>query len=675
MKVFILILVMVYITTILPIQASLAKPGCQERCGNLTITYPFGIGPGCYLNKSFEVFCKGSSSSQSLSSLQFLYNLEMPILDISMETVRVLDRPNLVCSYHSFTSIRRTVRLQPHFTYSHHRNIYVAVGCDIAATFHVAGTTSDNVVGCSSLCLMQSLDGFGTCMGINGCCEKYLPTETAAYTFLVGNIKSSSTCIGAFVIEKDYHRPLFNRWEDIHNFPVVLNWVIDFGTCQQAYKREGSLCGQNSYCVDTTKGHGYNCRCLEGYKGNPYLPDGCKDTNECQNHHSCRRFERCVNTPGSYECVLPYQVAPAESIAIGIGLLAVTAIGYWTHMKLARRKKNVIKQKFFIKNGGHLLKQQISANRSSVMKINIYTEKEMEKATEGFSRKGILGKGGQGTVYKGLLPDRTVVAIKKSNAVDKDQVEQFVNELLILAQINHRNVVKLLGCCLEYEVPLLVYEYLSNGTLSEHLFDGAEVSKFSWKDRIRIVKEVAEALAYLHSYASNAIFHRDIKPANILLDENYRAVLSDFGLSRSIPLSRTHLTTQVDGTFGYLDPEYFESGQFTAKSDVYAFGVVLTELLTRRKAISSVDSDEGLIPRFQNVMKHNRVIEILDKQIMQEACIDDLVIVTKLAKRCIKRNAKKRPSMNEVVADLDKIRLVQPEIPPMSFIDDFTSTL
>ncbi|KAF5811270.1 putative protein kinase RLK-Pelle-WAK family [Helianthus annuus] len=140
--------------------------------------------------------------------------------------------------------------------------------------------------------------------------------------------------------------------------------------------------------------------------------------------------------------------------------------------------------------------------------------------------------------------------------------------------------------------------WLPNDTLAQHLHDGTGHSKLSWKDRIRIIREVAGSLAYLHSYASPTIFHRDIKPGNILLDQNYKAVISDFGFSRSVPLSRSHLTTQVDGTFGYLDPEYFHSGKLTAKSDVYSFGVVLTELLTRKKSISSSDSGECLVPRF-----------------------------------------------------------------------------
>ncbi|CAI9293003.1 unnamed protein product [Lactuca saligna] len=299
--------------------------------------------------------------------------------------------------------------------------------------------------------------------------------------------------------------------------------------------------------------------------------------------------------------------------------------------ELRRRKENKIKLEFFKRNGGYLLTQHISANKSHVIKLKIYSAKVIEKATIGFSQSRLLGKGGQGTVYKGFLTDGTIVAIKRSNVVDEDQVERFVNEVFILAQINHRNTVRLLGCCLEYEVPLLVYEYLSNGTLSQHLHDGEEVSKFSWKDRMRVARDVAGALFYLHSYASPAIFHRDVKPHNILLDQNYKAVVST------------------------LD--------FQEKSDVYAFGVVLTELLTRRKVVSSINCSEGLVSRFQFLVKHNRVLEILDKHVLDEALMDDILLVTKLAKTCMKKNVKERPSMREVVIDLDKLKAVQLELP------------
>ena len=318
-------------------------------------------------------------------------------------------------------------------------------------------------------------------------------------------------------------------------------------------------------------------------------------------------------------------------------------------------EKNKIKQKFFKKNGGLLLQQQISSSKDSVQKTKLYLIEELEKATDGFNSSRIIGKGGLGTVYKGMLSDGSIVAIKKSNTVDGKQLDQFVNEVFILSQINHRHILKLLGCCLETEVPLLVDEYVSSGTLSHYLHDKGHVSTISWKNRLRIAREIASALAYLHSYASIAICHRDIKSSNILLDENLRAVVSDFGLSRSIPLDKTHLTASVHGTFGYLDPDYFYSGQFTDKSDVYTFGVVLAELLTGEKVISLDRFEEGLACHFRSAMKQNRLFEILDNQVVNEGQKEEIVAVAKLTERCLKLNGKKRPTMRQMEVDLEQL--------------------
>ena len=210
----------------------------------------------------------------------------------------------------------------------------------------------------------------------------------------------------------------------------------------------------------------------------------------------------------------------------------------------------------------------------------MFNSKELEKATNHFNVNRILGQGGQGTIYKGMLVDGRIVAIKKSKVIDEAKLEEFISEVAILSQINHRNVVKLLGCCLETEFPLLVYEFILNGTLSHYLNGQNEEFPPTWDMCLRIANEVAGALFYLHLAASSPIYHRDINTTNILLDDKYKAKIADFGTSRSITVDQTHLTIVVQGTFGYLDPKYFQSSQFTDKSDVYSFGVVLN----RRKS-------------------------------------------------------------------------------------------
>lgn len=333
-------------------------------------------------------------------------------------------------------------------------------------------------------------------------------------------------------------------------------------------------------------------------------------------------------------------------------------LGSLLYLTTKKRRHIKLKEKFFKKNGGLLLQQQISSLKGSSPVTRMFTKEELVKATDNYMESLILGQGAAGTVYKGILADKSIVAIKKSRISDDGEIEHFINEVVVLSQINHRNVVKLLGCCLETRVPLLVFEFVPNGSLSYHLHGQGRKASLSLECRLRIAAEVAGALAYLHSAASVPIIHRDVKPSNVLLDENYTAKVSDFGTSRMVPFNEKGLESLIRGTFGYVDPEYFLTGMFTDKSDVYSFGVVLVELLTGEKPVVPEKSMEftNLAMQFSSHVREGRLSKVLEERVLQEGSPELLGAVAELASRCLSLKWEERPAMKEVAMELEGLR-------------------
>ena len=286
----------------------------------------------------------------------------------------------------------------------------------------------------------------------------------------------------------------------------------------------------------------------------------------------------------------------------------------------------------------------------------------MKKATRNFSKDRLIGAGGFGEVYKGVLDDGTVVAIKCAKLGNTKGTDQILNEVRILCQVNHRSLVRLLGCCVDLEQPLLVYEYIQNGTLLD-LLQGLALNgkrQLSWICRLRIAHATAECLSYLHISANPPIYHRDIKSSNILLDDKLNAKISDFGISRLACSDLSHISTCVQGTFGYLDPQYFRKFQLTNKSDVYSFGVVLLELLTSLKVIdfSREENDVNLAMYVQRMFQEEMLIEIIDPLLKEKASsleLESMKALALLAFNCLEEKSENRPSMKEVAEDIEYI--------------------
>ncbi|PIA65112.1 hypothetical protein AQUCO_00100538v1 [Aquilegia coerulea] len=592
----------------------------------------------------------------------FIADTNLEVVDISGSEVRIKNFPALECysqsgdvtldlSYAWFDIIGSP------YTFSSTKNKFTVIGCD---TTTLSGSKGSNYSsGCTSLCDNREDVIDGSCTGI-GCCQTAIPKGLQSFhasivsLYNYTNVWSFDPCGAAFLADQDIYKfkaSDFLNVNSLSDVPVVLNFAVGNQTCKDAQKDNATFaCMENSHCYDSIDDVGYLCNCSEGYEGNPYLNHGCQDIDECEdpNKNPCEGI--CTNIQGSYNCsctddsygdgtkvgtgctktnkevivlkknkeipVLPL------SLGLGLGFLLLLVGGSLLSRSLKKRRLFKLKEKFFQQNGGLLLKQHISSHEGGVKSTKIFTVEELKLATNNYDKHRILGHGGYGVVYKGILPDQSIVAIKKSKLIDESQLGLFIKEFVILTQINYRNVVRHLGCCLETEVPLLVYEFVSNDTLFRHLHENT--GAFGWEDRLRIAAETAGAIAYLHSAASIPIIHRDIKSANILLDNNYTA-------------------------------EYFHTSQLTEKSDVYSFGVVLAELLTGEKPLCFERSQEerNLATYFIMSLKENQLFKLLHAGIVNEGNTEQIHVVAELAKRCFSLKGEERPTMKEVAAELE----------------------
>ncbi|XP_015574715.1 probable receptor-like protein kinase At5g18500 [Ricinus communis] len=285
-----------------------------------------------------------------------------------------------------------------------------------------------------------------------------------------------------------------------------------------------------------------------------------------------------------------------------------------------------------------------------------FTLRDLQVATNRFSKDNIIGDGGYGVVYQGHLMNGTPVAVKKLLNNPGQADIDFRVEVEAIGHVRHKNLVRLLGYCIEGTQRMLVYEYVNNGNLEQWLHGGMRQHGYlTWEARMKILLGTAKALAYLHEAIEPKVVHRDIKSSNILIDNNFEAKISDFGLAKLLGAGKSHITTRVMGTFGYVAPEYANSGLLNEKSDVYSFGVVLLEAITGRDPVDygRPENEVNLVEWLKMMVARRRSEEVVDPMIETRPSTSALKRALLTALRCVDPDAEKRPKMSQAVRMLE----------------------
>ncbi|CAL1358333.1 unnamed protein product [Linum trigynum] len=288
--------------------------------------------------------------------------------------------------------------------------------------------------------------------------------------------------------------------------------------------------------------------------------------------------------------------------------------------------------------------------------LTVHSMASIVTATNNFSLRNKLGQGGFGPVYKGKLSEGLEVAVKRLSKTSGQGIIEFRNELILIANLQHRNLVRLLGCCIHGEEKMLVYEYMPNKSLDSFIFDESKKLFLDWNKRFNIIEGIAQGLLYLHKYSRVRIVHRDLKVGNILLDENLSPKISDFGMARIFSSNESEASTnKLVGTYGYMSPEYAMNGTFSTKSDVFSFGVMVLEIVSGMKnyGIIQLDPPINLVGYASKLWQEGATLQLMDPTLSKyDSNKDQIIRCINIGLLCIEYNAHDRPTMSDVITML-----------------------
>ncbi|KAH6769190.1 Protein kinase family protein [Perilla frutescens var. frutescens] len=592
---------------------SLSLPACPP-CGSTPVPYPLSTAPSCG-DPSYKIRCSsGALLFDSSNNTYSITSISPATQRLTVATSSFL--PN-TCIAADLPTIGFQLNTSAPFNITSSNTIFY-LNCSDSILSSPLNCTS------SSLCHVYSNNSAtGAPCRNTPCCAFRAGGSTTAYRI---RIREEGCRAYRSFVNLDPGLPV-DRWPQ----PAVeLLWLLPpEPTCTAQ-----SDCGSGSTCGPDRNSNGQlsRCFCNSGLQWDPV--DGVCAL-ECKDPDGCGKDRTALIT----------------GLAVGLGVALIAAlIGFFIY-----RRHQLIK----------LEQDRLTREREEILNAGggksakVFTGKEIKKATNTFAKDRLLGAGGYGEVYKGILDDGTLVAVKCAKLGNAKSTDQVLNEVRILCQVNHRSLVGLLGCCVELQQPLLVYEYIPNGTLLDYL-QGGKRELLGWKRRLSIAHATAEGLAYLHFSAVPPIYHRDVKSSNILLDEKLNGKVSDFGLSRLAHTDMSHISTCAQGTLGYLDPEYYRNYQLTDKSDVYSFGVVLLELLTSQKAIdfNRPPDDVNLAVYVQRLVEEERIMDCVDPLLKEGAStleLETMKALGFLAVGCLEERRQNRPSMKEVAEEIEYI--------------------
>ncbi|KAL5845003.1 hypothetical protein ACOSQ4_010961 [Xanthoceras sorbifolium] len=586
---------------IFPLITAHVSASCNKSCGSNHVPYPFGFSAGCHIHLN----C--SSNGEMLIG-------EFPIHTINIDNLKTIVEPK--CN----RSVQTLLQLYGKNYAPTARNAILLYDCnsspatckipsiDVQTQFQSlkCDSNSSNIKNISCYSEGEKQVGFLTYKNVTGQQCKYLMSSISAEAF-----DRSGASLDIQVVE--------------------LSWWIE-GSCR---------CSKDAVCKEIVSPDGrpgFRCQCKEGFDGDGYnAGGGCHKAST-----GCDPVRYISGQCGgnSRTAVLIGGSIAGVSFMVSLGLICC----------FIRRHSN---SKSIKKSTKRRLCQ------ATGLIIPIYPYKEIEKATNSFSDKQRLGTGAYGTVYAGKLHNDIWVAIKRIKSRDNESIEQVMNEIKLLSTVSHPNLVRLLGCSIENGEQILVYEFMPNGTLSQHLHreigDG-----LTWPVRLTIATETARAIAHLHSSIDPPIYHRDVKSSNILLDFGFRSKVADFGLSRLGKAEISHISTAPQGTPGYLDPQYHQNFHLSDKSDVYSFGVVLVEIITAMKVVdfSRPTNEVNLAALAADRISKGSLEEIIDPFLEPNRdawTLSSIHRVSELAFRCLAFHSDMRPSMMEVAAELEQI--------------------